>query len=133
MSDAALMLRELAEPWGAGERVKTVIGRVSLMSKLEYWRTFDIWYRKARRIEQHEMQQIEEALRIKKEKAARNELHDLKIRLAKLEAAMLSRTSDVRSPATDYGRNMVREFGGANRAVAGRVSSHTHPKDPPNK
>ena len=67
MSDAALMLRELSLPWAAGERMKTVLDRTSRLARLTYWRTFDIWYGKARRIEPHEIEQIAEALRIKKE------------------------------------------------------------------
>ena len=90
MSDASAMLRELSEPWGSGERVKTAIDRAARLARLTYWRTWDIWYRKARRVETYEIEQIKEALRIKNEKAARNELHDLKTRLAILEARLNS-------------------------------------------
>ena len=89
MSDAALMLRELSYPWEPDEKIKVVIDRTSRLCRLNYWRTFDIWYRKARRIDAHEAAQINEALRIKREKAVANEYHDLRARLAKLESALV--------------------------------------------
>ena len=126
MSDAALMLRELSEPWASGERMKTVIDRTSRLARLTYWRTYDIWYGKARRIEPHEIAQIAEALRIKTERAARNEFHELKVRLAKLEARLLSGDADFHSPSTDYARDVLRQHSGQDRAVAGRVKPETH-------
>ena len=94
MSDAAAMLRELSEPWASGERVKTAIDRAARMAQLTYWRTFDIWYRKARRVESYEIEQIQEALRIKNERAARNELQQAKMLLAKLEARLNAGDAD---------------------------------------
>jgi hypothetical protein len=131
MADAALMLRELSQPWASGERVKSVLDRTSRLAKLNYWRTYDIWYGKARRIEPHEIEQIAEALRIKTERAARNELHDLKLRLTRLEASLSAGDSDFYSPTIDHTRDMVRQLGGQDRAVARQQVTHTHPKDPP--
>jgi hypothetical protein len=130
VGNAALMLRELSQPWGAGERVKSVLDRTSRLANLTYWRTYDLWYGKARRIEPHEIEQIAEALRVKNEKAARNEFHELKVRLARLEASLSTRDADFYSPSTDYARDMVRGYGGQDRPVARQVA-HTHPKDPP--
>lgn len=133
MSDAAVMLRELSEPWASGERVKSAIDRAARLARLSYWRTFDIWYRKARRVEDYEIAQIAEALRIKREKAARNELHDLKLRLARLEATLSAGDADFHSPAIDYARDQMRGFGREDRAVAQMNRSHTHlhDSDPP--
>ena len=108
---ASEMLRELAEPLRYGEPIKVVLDRASRLAKLSYWRTFDIWYRKARRVEDYEIAQIAEALRIKNEKAARNELHDLKLRLARLEASLSSGDSDFHSPSIDFAREHVRKAG----------------------
>lgn len=94
MADAALMLRELSEPWARGERMKSVLDRTSRMCRLSYWRTFDLWYRKARKVEDYEIAQIQEALRIKNERAARNELHQAKNILARLEARLNSGDAD---------------------------------------
>jgi len=118
MTDAALMLRELSEPWASGERMKSVLDRTSRMCSLSYWRTSDIWYRKARSIEEAEIAKIKEALRIKHERAARNELHDLKFRIAKLEAALISRDPDFHSPDIDFAGELLRGSGGTSRAVA---------------
>lgn len=82
-------LRELSEPWVPGDRVKAAIARAARLSGLSYWRAFNIWYGKARRIDAHEAAQINEALRLKREKAVANEYQDLRTRLAKLEAALL--------------------------------------------
>jgi hypothetical protein len=120
MVDAALMLRELSQPWASGERIKSVLDRTSRLARLTYWRTYDIWYGKARRIEQHEIEQIAEALRIKNEKAARNELHELKLRLARLEASLSAGDADFHSPSIDYARDHVRGPGGKDRTVARR-------------
>ena len=88
MSDVATHLRELAEPWSPGDKVKRAIERAAHCCGLSYWRTFDIWYGKARRIEPAEKQAITDALRKKRREAARNELHELRIRLARLESLM---------------------------------------------
>lgn len=123
MSDAAEMLRELSYPWSPGERVKSIIDRTSRMCRLTYWRTFDIWYRKARKIEPYEIAQIAEALRIKNERAARNELHDLKFRIAKLEATLSgSRDPDFHCHDIDYARELMRGSGrvGSTMADKGR-------------
>lgn len=120
MSDAAMMLRELSEPWAAGERIKSIIDRTSRMCRLSYWRTFDIWYRKARRIEPYEIEQIQQALRIKQERAARNELHDLKYRIIRLEAALSARDPDFHSPDIDHLRSLGNSVGGNHGALARR-------------
>jgi hypothetical protein len=87
--ELAAALRELSQPSPQGDRVKQAINRAAKLCGLDYWRAFDIWYRKARRIDAHEAAQINEALRIKREKAVANEYHDLKARLAKLESMLL--------------------------------------------
>ncbi len=106
------MVKELSEPWSSGELVKVAIGRAAKLSGLTYWRVFDIWYRKARKVEDYEIQKIQEALRIKNEKAARNELHDLKLRLAKLEAALAAGDAEFYSPHIDAYRAMGAAIGG---------------------
>ena len=92
MTDLAAMLRELSEPWPSGDRVKAAIARAARQAGLSYWRAFDIWYGKARRVDDGERKRIVEALTKRREEAARHELHDLKIRIARLEA-LLARAS----------------------------------------
>jgi hypothetical protein len=93
-SDFSAALKELAEPYPAGDRFKAAINRSARLAHLDYWRAFNIWYGKARRIDAHEAFQITEALRIKREKAAQNELQELRTRLAKLESAIVQNHSD---------------------------------------
>src|SRR5580698_10027820 len=76
---ASNLLRELSLPRPAGEFVKIAIDRAARLARLQYWRAFDLWYKKARTVEEYELDQIREALRIKNEKAARNELHEVKL------------------------------------------------------
>lgn len=60
-------LRSIAGPGGS---VKVRIGRAARLVGFDYWRTFDLWYGKARRIDGHEIsavkakQRKEEALRV---------------------------------------------------------------------
>lgn len=89
------MLRELAKPKPEGDKFNLAIGRAAVAAGLEYWRAFDIWYGKARRIDAHEAAQISEALRIKREKAAANEFYELKTKLAKLESLLVQTNPNV--------------------------------------
>lgn len=88
MTDAAAALRELSEPWSRGDRVKAAIDRAARRAGLSYWRAFDIWYGKARRIEDVERARIAEALEHKRKEATRNELHELRLRIVRLEAIL---------------------------------------------
>lgn len=119
MSDAATMLRELSYPWAPGEYVKSAIDRAASLASLQYWRAFDIWYRKARKVEDYEIAQIAqiaEALRVKNEKAARNELHQAKILLARLEARLNSGDADFYRADIDGLREATSGMGGKNSA-----------------
>lgn len=117
MSEPAKWLRELSEPWASGEKVKTVIGRAAKLSGLSYWRTFDIWYGKARQIEGYEIGQIANAIQAKNERDGRNELRELKARLLRLESLLASGDSHFHSPSIDHARELVRHLGGESGAV----------------
>lgn len=71
-----------------GESVKTAINNASKRAGLSYSRTFDIWYRKARRIEQFEQDIIAEAVTKFRRDLARNEFHELRTRMARLESLL---------------------------------------------
>ena len=133
MTEASIMLRELSLPWDAGERMKSVLARVSKACGLTYWRTSDLWYQKARRVEEYELQQIREALQAKREKAARNEIHELKLRLTKLEASLASKDSEFYRPDIDFYRAMFGQPGRTNSALDNRLDQNSadHGFDPP--
>ena len=108
-------LRELSEPWGRGDRIRLAIERAAKRSGLGYWRAFDIWYGKARRIESYEREQIVEALRAKRKEAARNELRELRTRLARLESLLAQTDPDFTRPHLDTTREQLRSLGGTGR------------------
>lgn len=120
MSDPAKWLRELSEPWPSGELVKSAIDRAAKLSRLGYWRAFDIWYGKARKVEAYEIEQIANAIEAKNEKDGRNELRELKARLARIESLLASGDSHFHSPSIDHARELVRQLGGSGRPVAGK-------------
>ena len=101
-------LHELSKPWPSGERVKCAIARAADLAGLSYWRAFDIWYRKARRIEDYETAQISEALERKNRLDTRNELSELRLRLARLESLLVQTDPDFHRPTVDFVRQSVR-------------------------
>jgi hypothetical protein len=115
-SDIADQLRDLAKPREHGEKISVAIDRVAGLCGFEFWRTFDLWYRKARRVEESERQAVTAALREKQTKAARNEFHELKTRLAILESRLNQIDPDFHSPAIDQARQQMRRLGAMDRA-----------------
>jgi len=87
-------LKELAEPRPVGDTIPQAIVRACRATGIEYARAFNIWYRRARRIDAHEAQAIQAALDQKREEKARNELHDLRTRLLKIESRLAAENAD---------------------------------------
>ena len=108
MSDPVKMLRELAEPWAGGEKVKVAIDRAARLAGLKYWRAFDIWYGKARCVQDFEVEAISSALERKRELEARNELQNLRTRLARLESLLVQRDEDFHRHEVDFVWEAVR-------------------------
>ncbi|WP_375414652.1 hypothetical protein [uncultured Bradyrhizobium sp.] len=79
-------LKELAEPRPRDEYKKNTIARVARAAGLHYWRAYDIWYLKARRIDAEEARRIDDALQQKREDEAVNEISELRTRLLKIES-----------------------------------------------
>lgn len=91
------VLKELSEPWRCGDRTKCAIDRAAKECGLSFTRTRDIWYGNARRIEAEEYQQVMAARARKRVKVAKNELHELKTRIARLESLLASTDADFHS------------------------------------
>lgn len=89
-------LRELAEPTQRGEKIQQIIERAAHRAGLSYWRAYNIWFGKARRIEDVERARIADALEKKRKEATRNELHELRLRILRLEAILARTDSDFR-------------------------------------
>ena len=92
---AANLLRELAEPLEYGKPLKVVLDQLARLTGLKFSRCYEIWYGRARRIENHEIEAINEALRNKREREAANELHELRLRLERLEASFAAERADM--------------------------------------
>jgi len=120
VAEATQMLRELAKPMAYGEPIKLVIERTSNIVRISYWRTFDLWYGKARRVEDYEYEKIKTALRIKRESAARNELHDIKVRIAVIEARLRAGDADFHRLDIDFAREVLDGPRGSGRPLAPR-------------
>lgn len=90
---AAEYLVELADRQ-PGESVKTAIYNAAKRSGLSHTRASDIWYRKARRIEQFEQDIIAAALLKHRRISARNEFQELRTRLSRLEAMLAQSDPD---------------------------------------
>lgn len=120
MSETAKWIQELAEPRPGGEKVYVAIERAAKLAGLTYWRAREIWYSKARQIETFEIDQIADAIKLKNEKEARDELRNLKARLQRLESRFAAGDKDFYSPSIDHARELVRQLSGPYRPLAGR-------------
>lgn len=116
MSEVAAALRELSEPRERGEKIGQVIGRAARRAGLPYWRTFDIWYGKARRVEDRERTAIAAALDKKRREAARNELHELRTRLTRLESLLAQSDPDFHRESLAQTRQHLRTLDGKSGA-----------------
>ena len=79
-----------------GEKIRPIIERAAHRAGLSYWRAFNIWFGKARRIDEAERVRIAEALEHKRKEATRNELHELRLRIVRLEAILARTDPDFR-------------------------------------
>lgn len=86
-------LRAVAGPGGS---VKERISRAARRTGLAYWRVFDLWYGKARRIDAHEIETVRS--KQEQEEAFRAETDELLAqvlaRVAALEAALADQRAD---------------------------------------
>lgn len=123
MIDFSRHLKTLAGPTNAGE-TKTAIDRAAKASGLAYWRAFDIWYGKARRIEHHEGEAILRAVQEKSVKGQANVIQQLQTELARLQSIHAQASADLDRQELDRMRSglgsMGRDYGALDRAVAGR-------------
>jgi hypothetical protein len=85
----AKALKELSEPHSREEKMITIIERSAHLAGLSYSRAYEIWYGRARRVEPAEVTRISEALDRKHQRDARNEIQELRLRIAKLEQYFL--------------------------------------------
>jgi len=106
--DAAEQLRQLSKPHGEGEKIPSVIERTARLAGLSYSRCYEIYYRRARRIEPAEIARISEALKQKQAREARNELSELRLRLTRLESLLVLSDQEFHREAIDVTRAQLR-------------------------
>lgn len=119
MTDATTMLKELAEPWRAGEFVKDAIGRIAPLAGLSQSRAGDIWYGKARRVEESELAKIADALNKKNKRAVWNAIQRIEADLARLRSIVAGSDEDYGQPTTSSGGGRLHLAGQADRSSAG--------------
>ena len=100
---AMYMLKEIGGPGP----IKSAIFRASKLSGLPYTRTWNIWYGKALRVEEHELQQITTAWGTEDERL-RRDIIELKSKIARLEARLAMADARVRSPHINFYRGALR-------------------------
>jgi hypothetical protein len=105
--DAAGALKALSEPWERGDRIKRAIERSARLAGLTYSRAFEMWYGRAK-VLPDEIARISEALALKNRKDARNELSELRLRLARLESLLLQTDAEFHRPSIDFVQSQVR-------------------------
>lgn len=110
--DASIALRELSQPWSPGIKKDEFIRLASKRAGLSFWRTFDLWYGKARQADEFELKKISAALEKKRKQDARNEFQELKTRMARLEALLARTDPDFFSEEITYTRDHLRRLDG---------------------
>lgn len=123
---AAEDLRELASPLEFGEPIKVVVERAARrvrpwLPQFKFSRAYEIWYRRARRIEQYELDAFAQALEKKRTAEAANELHELKSRIARLESLLVRIDPSFHRQSIDAARSMVRSINGKGGAANSTV------------
>jgi hypothetical protein len=111
MIDPAPALKELATSASRDETIKQMVERAARLTGLSYWRTFDLWYDKARNITDEEREAISIALAKRRLEADRNEARELRVRLTRLEARLLQTDEDFYREEIGQIRNAVRGRG----------------------
>lgn len=112
LGEVKKLLEELASPRPGGDRTKAAIDRAAKRSGLSYWRTFDLWYVKAKRVEQFEIDAIADAVEEKRKAEERNEIHAIKMRIAVLEARLANADEAFHRPTIDWAGEEIGRLGG---------------------
>lgn len=89
MVDIRGQFRELAAPIERGEKIENVISRAAKRAGMDYWRAYDFWYGKTRTMTEAEIENVATALTKKRKQESRNEVHELRMRLERLESSLV--------------------------------------------
>jgi hypothetical protein len=106
--DVTGQLRELSKPHGDGEKIPSIIERTARLAGLCYSRCYEIYYRRARDIKPAEIERISAALERKTRLDTRNELSELRLRLARLESILVLSDAEFHRETIDVTRAQMR-------------------------
>jgi len=106
--DVAEKLKALSQPHDRGEKIEDIIARSARLAGLKYSRCYEIWYRRARRIEPAEVVRIDDALKQKQAKETRNELSELRLRLTRIESLLVLSDAEFHRETIDITRAQLR-------------------------
>lgn len=115
MSDISADLRELSRPKRDGENTHDVITRVRKLVGLEFSRAYEIYYGRAKRVSDSERVRVAQALQKKREEATRNELHELRFLLERMESRLSQTDPQFHRPSIDAIRDNLRQMDGKRR------------------
>lgn len=105
------LLKELAAPISRDEKVEAAITRASRLSGIPYNRVFNIWYGKTKWGDAHEHEAVVKAVDEKRRREARNELHEIKVRVAQMESRLNQMDADFYRETIDQLRVSLRPAG----------------------
>ena len=88
--EACQLLRKVAEPRPIGDSVKSAITRAARRVGFPIARAENIWRQEARRIDAEEMDALRRVAMQKQESSARDEIAELRARIARIEALVAS-------------------------------------------
>jgi len=113
LAEASALVRRVAEPRPAGDKVKAAIVRAARRLGFPVSRTKDLWYRDARRIDAHEMDRL-------RERAARVEARLAVASLLALRGRLAAADADFHRPTLAALDDALRAMGADVGAVAVR-------------
>jgi hypothetical protein len=117
MNTYSQALKELAEPRPVGDSIKAAIVRAARIAGLPYPRAFNVWYDRARRIDDFEARKIEQALQAKRDRELSNDIHELRARLLKVESRLAADAAESNRPRLGLSRQQDRRRSGDRRAA----------------
>ncbi len=111
MNHLADLLKEAAAPITRDEKIDAVIRRAADRCGISYSRAFNIWYGRAKWTTAEETEAVACAVDQQRRQSARNELHELRTRIAIMESRLNQMDQDFYSATIDALRPYYRPAG----------------------
>ena len=111
MKELTAFIRELAEPVSREEKIEVIIRRAASRAGISYHRAFNLYYGRTKWTSPAEAEAVICALDEKRRKDARNELHELRTRIAIMGSRLNQMDADFHREAIDALRPYFRPSG----------------------